>query len=271
MTAEIIDDLNESQDVQVSEAAQVVDQRDIDLPSNENASQSQEVVEEVPPKFRGKSAKEIAESYLNLEREYGRKAQEIGELRKLTDEILRQQIIQPNSAPAQQQPDVDDSEFFVNPKEAIEKTLAANPKIREFEQLVVQQRQQTALQTLQAKHSDFNEILQDQDFQQWVGSSRIRQQMLMEADQNYNVDAADELFSTYKEMKTLRAAQAAKASDERKAAVASVAVPSGNTSHEGSGKVFRRADLIRLKMTDPARYEAMNDEIIKAYAEGRVK
>ena len=40
---------------------------------------------------------------------------------------------------------------------------------------------------------------------------------------------------------------------------------------ESSRKVFRRADLIKLKMTDPARYDAMSDEIMAAYAEGRVR
>ena len=42
-------------------------------------------------------------------------------------------------------------------------------------------------------------------------------------------------------------------------------------SGESSRKVYRRADLIRLKMTDPQRYESLSDEIMAAYAEGRVK
>jgi hypothetical protein len=47
-------------------------------------------------------------------------------------------------------------------------------------------------------------------------------------------------------------------------------VDTGGTG-EGSKRVYRRADLIRLKMTDPARYDALSDEIMQAYAEGRVK
>jgi len=39
----------------------------------------------------------------------------------------------------------------------------------------------------------------------------------------------------------------------------------------GGGKIFKRADLINLKMRDPQRYESMQDEIFKAYSEGRVK
>ncbi len=35
---------------------------------------------------------------------------------------------------------------------------------------------------------------------------------------------------------------------------------------ESSKRVYRRADLIRLKMTDPARYDALQPEIMAAYA-----
>jgi hypothetical protein len=40
---------------------------------------------------------------------------------------------------------------------------------------------------------------------------------------------------------------------------------------ESSKKVYRRADLIKLRMTDPDRYMALQDEIMSAYAQGRVK
>jgi hypothetical protein len=56
----------------------------------------------------------------------------------------------------------------------------------------------------------------------------------------------------------------------RNQAMQSAAVDTGG-SGETTRKVYRRADLIRLKMTDPARYESMNDEILQAYSEGRVK
>ena len=47
-------------------------------------------------------------------------------------------------------------------------------------------------------------------------------------------------------------------------------VDSGGTG-ESSKRIYRRADLIRLKMNDPNRYDALSDEIMQAYAEGRVK
>ena len=47
-------------------------------------------------------------------------------------------------------------------------------------------------------------------------------------------------------------------------------VDTGGTG-ESSKRVYRRADLIRLRMTDPDRYNALESEIMAAYAEGRVK
>jgi len=45
------------------------------------------------------------------------------------------------------------------------------------------------------------------------------------------------------------------------------------TSSEATAgkKIYRRADLIRLRTNDPERYDALQDEILEAYAEGRVK
>jgi hypothetical protein len=39
----------------------------------------------------------------------------------------------------------------------------------------------------------------------------------------------------------------------------------------GGKKVYRRADLINLQVTDPRRYESLAEEIQAAYIEGRVK
>ncbi|MDD1475184.1 hypothetical protein MEO41_28545, partial [Dolichospermum sp. ST_sed4] len=97
---------------------------------------AEEVVEDIPEKFRGKSAKDIADSYINLEKEYGRKAQEIGELRKLTDQILTQQIAT-NKEPDKQEP-VDDADFFVDPQKAVERAIANHPKIKQYEEQPLQ-------------------------------------------------------------------------------------------------------------------------------------
>ena len=64
-----------------------------DIEETPQVEQSQDEQEEsLPSKFQGKSMGDIVSSYENLEKELGRKGQEIGELRKLTDGILQQQL-----------------------------------------------------------------------------------------------------------------------------------------------------------------------------------
>jgi hypothetical protein len=46
----------------------------------------------------------------------------------------------------------------------------------------------------------------------------------------------------------------------------------GSSKGDNSDKpTYRRVDLMKLKATDPDRYSMLGDEILRAYAEGRVK
>jgi len=97
-------------------------------------------------------------------------------------------------------------------------------------------------------------------------------QMFQAADA-YNFDAANELLSTWKDRAMINKTQEVneQAEADRKAALKAGASESRSGVSSGGGKIFKRADLINLKMRDPQRYESMQDEIFKAYSEGRVK
>lgn len=262
--AEILNDLVEEEGTPVEELAQAEEVTQVEV-------KEESVVDElIPEKFRGKSAKDIAESYLNLEREYGKKAQEIGELRKLTDQILQQQIVSTPKETSKQE-EISDADFFVDPKTAVQRAIEDHPKIREFEQQSLQAQRLANKQRFEAKHPDYEGVLQEDGFQQWVTSSPVRQKLFAQANAQYDFEAADEIFTQYKEIKQLREGAKQQMNDNREAALKASTVPSGNTSTETTKKIYRRADLIRLRMTDPARYEALSDEIMKAYSEGRVK
>ena len=116
------------------------------------------------------------------------------------------------------------------------------------------------------------DVLQDEKFVNWIKSSKIRTQLFAEADQNFNAEAADELFTLWKERRTVAQQTASVEKQARKQQLK--AANTGNA--QGSGeqtrrKVYRRADIIKLIKTDPERYQALSEEILKAYAEGRVK
>lgn len=260
--AEIFNDLIEEEGTPI----EGLEQDNVEQVEPENS-----VIDEViPEKFKGKSAKEIAESYINLEREYGRKAQEIGELRKLTDQILQQQIVNTHKDESKKE-EVSDADFFVDPQVAVQKAIENHPKIKEFEQQTLQAQRQANMQRFTAKHPDYENVLQEDGFQQWVTSSPVRQKLFAQANSQYDFEAADEIFGQYKERKQLIQGAKQQMNDNKDAALKASSVPTGNKSAESSKKIYRRTDLIRLKMTDPNRYNELSDEITKAYTEGRVK
>ena len=228
----------------------------------------------VPDKFAGKSQEEIIESYQNLEKELGRKAQEVGELRKLSDSFLQAELSrnqQSQSTPKQAEEEPTD--FFDDPNKAVNQAIENHPKFKEFQRFQAQQAQASAKTQLETTHPDFTEIVQNKDFQDWVKGSKIRMQLFQAADA-YNFDAANELLTNWKDRAMINKTQEVNQAEEAKrkgalkAGKAESRTSSGST---GGAKTYRRADLIRLKMQDPMKYESMQDEIYAAYAEGRVK
>jgi hypothetical protein len=116
------------------------------------------------------------------------------------------------------------------------------------------------------------QILQDNRFAEWIKGSKIRTQLFVQADQQYDYEAADELFTLWKDRQTTvkQTAQAEKAGRQAAVKTANTGNARGNPDSQ-SRKIYRRADIIKLMKTDPDRYQSLSDEIMKAYAEGRVK
>ena len=229
----------------------------------------EEPEQELPQKFQGKSANEIAEAYENLEKELGRKGQEIGELRKLTDSFLQTQITHNKETTT----DTEDLDFYDNPEAAVRTIIERHPKFREFTQQTQQQQASMTAQQLEKTHPDFKDVVTSPDFQEWIAGSKIRQRLFKEADA-YDYDSADELLTIWKERKMISKTKEVEAEKEttRKAALKTSKGVSRTSSESTAGKkIYRRADLIRLKQTDPNRYDTLSDEIFSAYQDGRVK
>lgn len=224
---------------------------------------------EMPKKFEGKTAEEIAESYTNLEKDNGRKSNEIGELRKLTDDILRQQ-----AAP---QPveyineSVEEVDFFEDPNAAVEKALANNPRLQRMEEQMLKDAQAQSHAQLVEIHSDADAVVASEGFGNWMRESSGRMKMLQSAHNTNDVALASDIINMYKTTATdvnqeARDVRDANASEGLKAANVEAGTPTVT-----AGNTYRRADLIRLKVEQPARYASMADEIRQAYIDGRVK
>jgi hypothetical protein len=239
-------------------------------------AETQEPAYEVPDKFSGKSVEDIVKSYQNLEQELGRKSQEIGELRNLSDSFLKAEISRngPQTSQANENSNNEtEDDFFEDPSKAVNSLIEKHPRFQEFQEFQAKQSQDSSKVQLEQTHPDYVDIVQDTGFQDWVKASKFRVNLFEEADK-YNYEAADELLTHWKERSMIDKTAEVKQeqADSRKKALKTGKTESRSSSDSTAGKkTYRRADLIRLKQNDPNRYADLADEIFNAYAEGRVK
>jgi len=223
---------------------------------------------ELPEKYRDKSLDDIVKMHQEAEKLIGKQAQEVGEVRKLADELIKQNLGSRQQQTRQEEPEVD---FFENPQKAVQRTVDSHPDIIAARQATLEMKRAQIQQKLAQEHPDFGDIAKNEDFANWVKSSPVRIDLFKKADAEFDYDSANELLSTYKELRSVKQKQSSDAGEAtRKQNLKAAGVDVGG-SGESSKRVYRRADLIRLKMQDPNRYEALSDEIMTAYQEGRVR
>ena len=232
--------------------------------------QPQEVVVEkvVPDKYKDKSLEDIVKMHQEAEKMIGRQAQEVHEVRSLADQLLKRQLESDKTQTVESAPEVD---FFENPQDSIKRAIENNPAVIEAKQANLELKRMKTAQQLASKHPDFGTIANDTGFQEWVKASPIRLSLYAKADAEFDFGSADELLSTYKELKQVRNNNVQETGKKQQAQALKAAGVDTGGSGEVAKKVYRRADLIRLKMTDPDRYEQLQPEIMAAYAQGRVK
>lgn len=231
--------------------------------------QAEEQEEGLPDKYRGKSAKEIAQMHMEAERLIGRQGSEVGELRRIVDDYIRAQ------AAAKQQTHNEDSEevdFFADPKKAVENAIENHPKVRQAEQLNLEMQKAKALSALQSAHPDFQQVVSDPSFQSWIASSKVRSELFVRANNQFDYDSANELLSLYKERKgSAQQTVAAEKQARSQAVKAATTTVSSGSDEAPTKKIYRRADLMKLMQNDPDRYDMLQPEIMAAYREGRVR
>jgi len=244
-----------------------VQQNEIQLETEQPQEEEQPAI---PEKYQGKSLEQVVQMHQEAEKLLGRQSSEVGELRKVVDDFITSQTQQ--QAPQQHVEPEDDIDYFTDPQAAVNRAIENHPKIKEAQEYTAQYKKQTSLAMLNSKHPDMQDILKDPKFAEWIKASQIRTQLFVAADQQYNAEAADELFTLWKERKNIAEQTAAVEKQSRKQQLKAANTGSAQGSSEGTRrKVYRRADIIKLMKTDPERYQALSDEILKAYAEGRVK
>jgi len=229
----------------------------------------------IPNKYQGKSVEDIVKMHQEAEKLIGKQAQEVGEVRRLADELLKRDLNQTQAVepPQEEDPEVD---YFSDPVKAVNKAVENHPAIAEARQQSQSMKQQQVTQRLNQEFPNFNQITQDPKFFEWVKASPVRTRLFTEAHSGFDYDSAVELISTWNMLNPSQPQETSSpelVTESRKGTQESLKAASVDTGSPAptSRKTYRRADLINLRLRDPQRYEAMQDEILSAYAEGRVK
>lgn len=243
-------------------------------PSNQTSNTEQP---KVPEKFQGKSVDEILESYSHLEKEKGRLAQELGELRKVTDNWIKTTLSPTNPDASLTASDNAGSpsgkkeytleDFDRNPLEVVEAII--DERTKPLTSALAKTQEERERETFFDQYPDANNVIQDPKFQEWVQRSENRLNAWASARQANNWDAIGAFMDSWNDLTEVSKSAPANNADKVQAAqVTTDGVVSG-VSTVGKKKI-RRSDLIELNMKDPNRYQALLPEIRKAYAEGRV-
>ena len=225
----------------------------------------------MPEKFQEKSAEEIAKSYTELEQELGRKNNEVGELRKLTDQYIHQELTRrTNDDPKQEsEPDVAFEDLVENPDKVL-KSIVQKELEKVNKRFEEQDSTRRAEKFLEA-NPDYNEISQSSEFYNWANSTSYRVKQLQAA-RHGDFDAAEEILQSYRDQ--AKSLQGAAKQGEQVKRDKALKAASSETSGTGQvpGKVWTKKELRNLLMTDPeAYYGSLAPEIEQAYREGRVK
>lgn len=240
---------------------------------------AEEVVEEegestfIPPKFKGKSMEDIIKSYSELEKEYGRRSNEIGELRRLTDELIKQQLNGGGNATTDTKKKIGVDDLLDDPDTVLSSAIDNNPRLKKLEEKLLAEERNRAKASFEAKYPNAYQTVQEPEFINWIQASPMRTKLFMEANANYDYQIGGELLDLYYSLHNVKvedAKEVRKAGAEK--ALKSASVERGS-SGQTAKKVYRRQDILNMAIHNKAKYysDEFQAELAKAYSEGRVR
>ena len=228
---------------------------------------TQEKEDDLPEKYRGKSAKEIAEMHQQAEKLIGKQGSEVGELRKVVDDFISTQTLKESQTT---ETPVTSDEFYENPQKNVNKQIDSHPAIKEAKKAAQEMKRTATLTRLNSEYPDLETTVQDPNFAEWIKSSKVRSELYNRAEVEFDYDAAHELLGNWSDKKERVAKVAETSKIDKDNQLKAASIGSKGNNEPVSKKKYRRSDIIKLMQTDPDKYDALSDEIMLAYQEGRV-
>ena len=242
----------------------------------------------LPDKYKDKSTADVIDMHRNAESALGRRNNELGQYKQLTDKLLdlkRSDDLRKGGASEadieeEPLPELTSTDMLDNPAESVAKVVDARltSAERKREHREAEAAMSAATADFAEKHPDAGEIAKTPEFIEWVKASPLRRRAAIQA---YNKDftAGSDLLDEYKASRSQNSDESSENENtetEQLKAAKNASTVSTSASQKGdgpTGKQYSRLQLIRLKLEDPEAYgdPAFQQEIMAAYVEGRVK
>ena len=243
------------------------DKPEVKEPEPEVNEPEQEAVSDIPDKYKDKSLEDVVRMHQEAEKLMGKQSSEVGDLRKSVDELLKAKVHEEAVSTKEEEPELD---FYDNPREAVNRAVEGSSTVKQMQELLARQQQQDIVGQIGAKHPDYEGIIKDQNFLDWIKNSTVRTELLQRADQ-YDFNAADELLSNWKEIRGVVDKTQSLNEKDRKQQIKAASTGGGGSGEPISRKIYKRSEIVNLMINDPQRYAQNVHLFDKAYAEGRVK
>jgi len=248
--------------------------------------------DDVPEKYRGKSARELLDVVVNQDSHIGRQGQELGTLRNQVGTLQGQvetalRLREGNHdsrVDVGTEEELDDNAFIINPRDAVSKTVQR--ETREQENRLARLEQQAAAIDFGRRYPTAQTDLEDPAFVDFVQRSQVRQGLAQRAFADRDAidyGAAEELWDLYEDFKSFQpqgqatpnnetASQEAVSQEPTKQAPQMVTTGSSGDVGGSHKPTYSQAALNRMQAEQPDLYWANDTQrkINEARAEGRV-
>jgi hypothetical protein len=247
----------------------------LDAEIDEASEASAKRESQLPEQFKGKTAEEIAASYEELKKMTDRQANELGDLRKSQNQLT--DYLRSSQQPAQAPEPITVDDLYTDPDEAINRAVdkRVSEKLDKLERAQAKLVHDRELEKLESHFPDYHEEARSEEMQEWLKGSGYRQRLAYAADRG-DVQAAEDLFSMYYDLKGKEPTQQQKPVVDQQA-LRSAQLESGTSEVFSPVTKYSRSKLDlarrRAKQGDQEAQQYLtenSDAIFRAYEEGRI-
>lgn len=239
----------------------------------------------IPDKYRGKSVDDLINMHQNAERRLSQQGAELGEVRRLADQLIGIKTAPNANAPTrqiEQRKPVTVEALLENPEQVLNDTLQHSPAAQKADEasrrldqleLTVQQRD------FMRQFPNYQADMQNPDFIDWVKKNPLRQQLATAAYQN-DYSAANGLWSLWGEHQELAGNPKPTGTSSKAQKVKDATTQRGGAQGESATRFYSRAKLMELRAKvadgDAAAIARWNDadfqaKLVEAYDKGLVR